>query len=204
MMTSYYYWIVCFLAISVAYSFKISSGIAMSMKLSMNLYSSQTMGPSPLWYTDTMVKHASYIVKSYHSLTGETLVPLELFESNALEAANKLFFHPTTAVLSHGIRSSDDGPILNYGNSLALQRFGMCWEELTTMPSRYTAGEVDRQEREKDMKTVKECGIIRNYGGVRVALSGKRFLISNAAVWNIVVDGVYLGQAAAFDRWQDL
>ena len=41
-------------------------------------------------------------------------------------------------------------------------------------------------------------GFIRDYAGVRIAASGRRFRIDDAVVWNLVdADGVRHGQAAA-------
>jgi hypothetical protein len=40
---------------------------------------------------------------------------------------------------------------------------------------------------------------------VRISSTGKRFLIKEAIVWNLVDDkGDYQGQAAAFSKYQDL
>ena len=39
------------------------------------------------------------------------------------------------------------------------------------------------------------------YVGVRVALDGSRFQIDSAVVWNVIVDGQFLGQAATFPTW---
>lgn len=175
-----------------------------------DIYKGTFKGPSPLWYSDEMIKHCQYIIESYNALTGEALVPLELLSRDSLRAAQELFFLPNTVVLSHGIQPYEPdnvdrvGPILNYGNSMALQRFAACWEELTTFPSRYTAGNgnEDREKREIMMKKVREDGIIRGYEGIRFTFTGTKFRIKNADVWNIVVGGKYLGQAALFREWE--
>jgi hypothetical protein len=107
-------------------------------------------------------------------------------------------------VLSHGIQSGIDGPVLNYGNQAALSLWKASWEELTTMPSKYTAEDLERTAREAFLKEVNEKNIIQNYSGVRIALDKSRFIIKSATVWNIIVDGVKLGQAATFESFDRL
>ncbi|WP_295386086.1 MEKHLA domain-containing protein [uncultured Thiodictyon sp.] len=46
---------------------------------------------------------------------------------------------------------------------------------------------------------------INDYSGVRVAASGRRFMIENACVWNLAdAGGGYRGQAATFAHWRYL
>lgn len=40
--------------------------------------------------------------------------------------------------------------------------------------------------------------------GIRVALDGSRFRIDSAVVWNVLIDGQFLGQAATFPTWTSL
>ena len=45
-------------------------------------------------------------------------------------------------------------------------------------------------------------GYIDDYVGVRISASGKRFLIEDAIVWNLIDgQGAYHGQAAVFKKW---
>jgi hypothetical protein len=70
------------------------------------------------------------------------------------------------------------------------------------MPSRLTAEDKIREERAALMKRVTEYGYIDDYSGVRISKSGKRFLIEQATVWNLMdSEGVYHGQAALFSDW---
>lgn len=109
-----------------------------------------------------------------------------------------------SVVLSHGVQNKPEGPILNYGNALALQKWRASWEELTTMPSKYTAESMDQAQREIFMNAVLRDGIVQNYSGVRIGLDKSRFRIKNTTVWNIVFEGDFLGQAATFPSWEDL
>ena len=73
------------------------------------------------------------------------------------------------------------------------------------MPSRETAEADAREVRERLLSQVREHGITRQYTGVRISKSGKRFLIENATVWNVTDDeGRLLGQAATFASWTPL
>lgn len=87
-----------------------------------SLYSPSMTGPSPLWYTEELINHASHLIRSYNKVTtGKELVSMKILERNPVEAARLLFFSETV-VVSHGIQSVGDGPVLNYGNSAALKR----------------------------------------------------------------------------------
>jgi MEKHLA domain len=139
------------------------------------LYQPTYTGPSPLWYTDEMVKHASHLMRSYFEVTGgQELVPMKILEKDPTEAAKLLFFLPDRVVVSHGTQSVPDGPVLNYGNSAALKRWGASWEELTSMPSKYTAETVEQSARAEFMRKVLADGVVENYSGVRIALNKSR------------------------------
>jgi hypothetical protein len=48
-------------------------------------------------------------------------------------------------------------------------------------------------------------GFIDDYKGVRISGTGKRFLVEQAIVWNVVgAEGEPLGQAATFSKWKFL
>ncbi len=52
------------------------------------------------------------------------------------------------------------------------------------------------------MRHVTENGYTNNYSGVRVSSTGKRFLIEDATIWNVLDNaGTYHGQAAMFKTW---
>lgn len=77
--------------------------------------------------------------------------------------------------------------------------------EILGMPSRLTAEAPERSEREKFLKEVTEKGFISNYSGIRISKTGKRFLIKEATVWNLVDEtGRLHGQAACFSEWENI
>ena len=50
---------------------------------------------------------------------------------------------------------------------------------------------------------VSRDGYIDDYRGVRISATGKRFMIEEAVVWNLIdAAGGHHGQAATFSRWQ--
>ena len=191
--------------LSILFSMSTTTGLSLS-----TLYQPSHIGPSPLWYSDIMIDHACHLIKTYHSMTdGLQLVPLTLVEKDRFEAAKQLFFLPNCVVVSHGVQCGSEGPILNYGNSAALKRWGASWEELTSMHSIYTAEPVERSVRENLLKQVHEKGIIQEYSGIRIALDQRRFKMINGTIWNLkpaegLLDNNLIGQAATFSSWEDI
>lgn len=145
-----------------------------------------------------LAEHIQLLLTSFRQLTGR-----ELFEprGTALEDAIQVWNAPFV-VLSH---TPVADPIFNYANRTALRLFEMSWEELTQLPSRYSAEALERSERERLLNTVAKQGYIDHYQGVRIAKSGRRFMIKQAVVWNLIdPNGAYLGQAATFAHWDFL
>jgi len=109
-----------------------------------------------------------------------------------------LFYAPF-AVVSHDTACD---PVFNYANLKALELFDLSWENLTRLPSRLSAEPVNQAERDRLLAEVTEKGYIDHYEGMRISRTGKRFLIKNAVVWNIMDKNQrYKGQAAWFDQW---
>jgi PAS domain-containing protein len=137
--------------------------------------------------------HVTRLLRSFNHWTGKTLSDTSL---PAVEQARQLF-NALFVVLSH-----DTGSVLNYANRAGLNLFELTWEELITLPSRQTAEPSEQAERERLLAIVAGQGYIDNYRGVRVAKSGRRFLIEQATVWNLLDEkGKYYGQAAMFSKW---
>jgi hypothetical protein len=79
------------------------------------------------------------------------------------------------------------------------------WERFTKTPSRLTAEPVDQAERGRMLVRARKQGFIDDYKGVRISGTGKRFLVEQAIVWNVVgAEGEPLGQAATFSKWKFL
>ncbi|MDE3051045.1 MAG: MEKHLA domain-containing protein, partial [Nitrospirota bacterium] len=93
-------------------------------------------------------------------------------------------------------------PVLNYGNRMALDLWEMTWDQLVQTPSRLTAEPINRAEREWMLEQAKTRGYLDTYRGVRITSTGRRFLVENALIWNIVdAEGRRVGQAATFSTW---
>ncbi len=132
---------------------------------------------------------------SYRLWTGKTLME----EQDPVRLTTALYEAPFVLV-AHGTEAD---PVLNYGNLTAQKLWGLTWEELTRMPSRLTAEQPERSEREEFLRRVTEHGYVSDYSGIRVSASGRRFRIRRAVVWNVVgEDGNRQGQAAMFGEWE--
>ena len=142
-----------------------------------------------------LVEHVIDIKSSYRQLLLEDLLPD--IQSDE-QFARQLFYAPF-ALVSHDTASD---PVFNYANLKALELFELNWEELICLSSRLSAETVNQAERERLLAEVTENGYINHYEGVRISSTGKRFLIRNAVVWNLLDNKQrYKGQAAWFANW---
>jgi hypothetical protein len=134
-------------------------------------------------------QHAINLCYSYQQLLNKPLIQM----SHKGTLINQLFNAPFS-LLSHGL---EDDPIFNFGNQAALSLFEYNWDAFTQLPSRLSAKPIDQVERQRLLDAVSQHGYIDNYAGIRIAASGREFLIENAAVWNVIdKNGSYCGQAA--------
>ncbi|HTI72404.1 MAG TPA: MEKHLA domain-containing protein [Candidatus Limnocylindria bacterium] len=146
------------------------------------------------WYEASAVSHVQLLAQAYRHWFGMDLVVPS--EGQSLAEA---YFTARIIIVSHGTQPD---PVLNYGNQIALQLWEMDWATLTRTPSRYTAEAPDRAERARLLEAVTRDGYIKNYAGIRVSSTGRRFRIERATVWNLLdTQGVYRGQAATFSHW---
>lgn len=126
------------------------------------------------------------LLASYARLLGAPLVP------DGADAAERLY-HADFAVLAH---DTQPDPHFVYANLTALRQFE---RELVGMPSRLSAEAPERAARAELLAQVERQGFSRDYRGIRVAASGRRFWIEQATLWNVYgLDGTRLGQAAMF------
>lgn len=140
--------------------------------------------------------HVELLLNSYRRLFGKPLL------ETASDDLGRLVYESDFALLSH---NTDPDPLFNYGNRTALGLFELTWQELVGMPSRFSAEPVNREERERLLAQVTRDGYIDHYAGIRIAQSGRRFMIQNAVVWNVQdQEGNYYGQAAWFREWDYL
>jgi len=133
------------------------------------------------------------ILSSYQFLTGKSLIDNAPADTVVLR---DVFWNAPRAIVAHGTESDS---IFFYGNRLALQLFEMSFEEFTRLPSRFSAEPVAREVRAQLLEIVTRKGYVDNYSGLRIAKSGRGFMIENGTVWNLVDEhGVPQGQAAEF------
>ncbi|MBS4099005.1 MAG: MEKHLA domain-containing protein [Sulfuricella sp.] len=142
--------------------------------------------------------HVEILHASYLHWTGRALIEPR---ADAADAPTLLDQAPF-AVVSHG---TQDDPIFNYANRRALELFEMSWAEFTRLPSRLSAEPLNREERSRLLERVTRNGYVDDYIGVRISKSGKRFLICDATVWNLLdSSGKPYGQAALIANWKIL
>jgi hypothetical protein len=144
-------------------------------------------------------KFAEMMVESYQRIVGRPLND----ESVGERATAQFLYHDAPfCLLAH---NRDEDPRFIYANVTAQKRFGYSWDEFTRLPSRLSAEEPNRNERQRLLEAVKRQGFIDDYCGVRIAKSGQRFWIDNVVVWELVdAAGIRHGQAAMFRNWRDL
>ena len=149
-------------------------------------------------FTPEVIQHNQRMLNSFRKWTGRELVS----RTESPEQDTEILFESDFAIVSHGTESD---PIFKYGNKKALELFEMNWEEFTSMPSRNSAEPMEQKHRAKFMEEVTRNGFVNNYEGIRVSKLGRRFLIKDAIVWNVLDDdGKYCGQAATFSEWKYL
>ncbi len=167
------------------------------MLLSCFLVQAMTDHPAQCPENDYLRDHVERLLDSYRRLLAKPL--LEVVDAETL---GRQVYDADFALLSHGTESD---PLFNYANKMALELFEFSWQEFIGMPSRFSAEPVNREARERLLIQVAEHGYIDDYAGVRIAKSGRRFMIQQAVVWNVHDrHGHYCGQAAWFRDWRFL
>jgi hypothetical protein len=168
------------------------------------------------------VERLRLIVESYRRLTGKPLLdtsPLpcrervgervEAFDSPDAtpilafplqggrdDELRRALWEAPRAIVAHGTEAD---PVFFYGNRLALQLFEMDFGEFVRLLSRFSAEPLAREERARLLERVAQQGYVDGYSGMRIAKSGRRFMISDGTVWNLADEaGVLHGQAAVF------
>ena len=150
------------------------------------------------WQDDNWIIHTQILLDSYQRWVGKPLIP----PTGTPEQQAETLFHAPFVVVSHGTQSD---PILNYGNAVALKLWEVDIPTLLAMPSRLTAESMHRDERARLLERTTRDGYVNDYRGIRVSSTGKRFLIEQATVWNLVDgEGNPMGQAATFASWTPL
>jgi hypothetical protein len=154
--------------------------------------------PTPSPANGFLKEHASLLLNSLKHWTGRDIVDSTL----SLEQQAQQLFEAPFVVASHDA-SAD--PVLNYGNMKALRLWEASWVEFVAMPSRLTAEVIQQDERRQLLDNVTVNGFIDNYQGVRITTKGRKFMIKQATVWNLLNEtGEHCGQAVMFRNWDFL
>ena len=150
------------------------------------------------WADPAIIRWNQLLLDSFRRWLGRDLIE----RKGSPEEQAKTLDQAPFVVVSHGMESD---PILNYGNKIALDLWELDWERFIMTPSRLTAEPVNQAERARMLAQAQAQGFIDDYKGVRISGTGKRFLVEQAIVWNVVgAEGEQLGQAATFSRWKFL
>lgn len=146
-------------------------------------------------HTDFYIAHGVMLTDSYKKLLGHDLITVREEGVSDIE----MLWNAPFAILSHGVEAD---PIFNFANRTALELFEMDFNEFIQLESRKSAETVNRQRREQLLTEVSKNGFVTNYSGVRISATGKRFLIKDVTIWNVMDDKArYHGQAAVFGKW---
>jgi hypothetical protein len=145
-----------------------------------------------------LIRHVRILCFSYHHWTGRDLLDSVVDNVDIVQQLDEAPF----ALVSHG---TEPDPIFNYANRIALRLFEMNWDDFTSMPSRLSAEPLAQQERDRLLARVGSHGYIDDYSGIRISSTGKRFMIRDATVWNLLDEsGQAYGQAALLRDWQEV
>jgi hypothetical protein len=142
---------------------------------------------SQVWANPAIIEWSQLLLNSFRRWVGREL----LERAGGPDYQAHALFQSPFVVVSH-----------NYGNQVALELWELTWEQLVKTPSRLTAEPVNRAEREWMLEQARSRGYLDTYQGVRIASTGRRFLVENALIWNVVdAEGQRVGQAATFSQW---
>ncbi|MEM8673395.1 MAG: MEKHLA domain-containing protein [Cyanobacteria bacterium P01_G01_bin.67] len=149
----------------------------------------------PIWKQPEVIRWSQIMAASYQQILGDKLIEPDYKPS---ELAKTLFYAPFVLV-SHNNQAE---PIYNYANQTALQLWSLSWEQFTETPSAATTEPDARSDRQKMLQQAQERGYIDNYQGIRIASTGKKFMIEQVKLWNLTDESEKkCGQAATFAHW---
>ena len=156
------------------------------------------MAARHLWQDPAFIAHTRMLLDCHQQALGR---PLVAGSGDDVRDA-QLLYGAAFAVVSHGVEAD---PILNYGNAAALALWETDWPAFTQLPSRLTAEPVALEERAAMLEQARRAGYIDNYSGIRISVTGRRFSIHHATIWNLFNrQGQPAGQAATFREWHFL
>ena len=150
------------------------------------------------WLTNQSLRLVHLLLVSYENTFGEPLLPTQQSFKSKLDKG-KACYSMNQPIMAH---DNTPDPCLIYANSLALDIWVLCWEEMIGMPSKLTAPKEEQAQRQHALHQATKKHAIQNYQGIRINSKGERFIIRNASIWTIwdEKNKIY-GQAATFDSW---
>ncbi len=135
--------------------------------------------------------------ESYRHWTGHGLP-----SHRQLDSHQRLTWLHTQAPYSLLAHDGAADPRFTYVNECALQCFKYPRDSFIGMPSRFSASELDRAQRQVLLEQVTANGIAEGYSGWRVDANDQPFMIYAGVVWTLLnSQGQACGQAALF--WPD-
>lgn len=143
------------------------------------------------------------LVESYRRITGQQppFLAAPFLPPGAQPSARWLYAEAPVCVLAH---NTAPDPHFIYANRCAQELFGYTLDEMMALPSRLSAEEPARGERQSLLQQVAKNGFATGYSGMRIAKSGRRFRIEDGVLWQLKDhDGVLQGVAATFATWRD-
>lgn len=150
------------------------------------------------WNEPRIVEWSQLLLDSYRHWIGNDLIE----RIGSLKEQARTLFKASFVIVSHGV---EPDPILNYGNQTALDLWELSWDHFIKTPSRLTAESDDRPERRRMLERAKLHGYFDGYRGVRISSTGRRFLVEQALIWNVIDSaGSPIGQAATFSQWSNV
>jgi hypothetical protein len=143
----------------------------------------------PPAFTAVLRQRLTVLAESYGRLAGAPLV------EPGGDLAEALWRH-SAAIVAHG---TEEDPIFFFGNAAALAAFEIDFAAFTRLPSRLSAEPGLRAERDALLARVAATGMIRDYSGIRISATGRRFPIDQVVIWDLTDQaGIRHGQAAMF------
>lgn len=122
-----------------------------------------------VWDTPGMVHWGRLLLDSYAQWTGREL----LDRLGSPEAQARTLFAAPFVVASHG---TEDDPMLNYGNRMALELWEMTWAQFTRTPSRLTADPVNGP-------SASACWSMRGLGAGSTTIEGSGSRVQADTSW---------------------
>jgi len=136
------------------------------------------MMPSGRAYESLQVHRATEILDSFRRCVGRELIGRS---GDAAEDASRLFDLPL-AVLAHDTAPQ---PLLDWANAAAAAAFDATPESLLGRLSSATAPPDATADRRQLFEALARDGFVTGYSGVRVSLTGRRFIIDDVTVFEV-------------------